>query len=84
MWDPEQPGQTAPAAEVLLRRGLEPIELAAKEGLAMINGAACLPVVSALLVGRVSLRSVVHVLGHRLLLVVVVVSVVVLVVQGHK
>ena len=39
MWDPDQPGHKAPAAEVLLRRGLEPIELSAKEGLAMINGA---------------------------------------------
>eukprot|EP00750_Incisomonas_marina_P018079 INCI2701.2.p1 GENE.INCI2701.2~~INCI2701.2.p1 ORF type:complete len:425 (+),score=47.00 INCI2701.2:165-1439(+) len=38
MWDPDQPGHKAPAAEVLLRRGLEPIELSAKEGLAMING----------------------------------------------
>ena len=38
MWDPDAPGQHAPAKEVLARKGLAPIQLAAKEGLAMING----------------------------------------------
>lgn len=38
MWDPDNPGTMAPAADVLARNGLEPIRLEAKEGLAMING----------------------------------------------
>ena len=40
MWDPDRPGERVqvPAAEVLRRKGLEPIRLEAKEGLAMING----------------------------------------------
>jgi len=38
MWDPDAPGTRVPAAELLARKGLEPVELAAKEGLAMING----------------------------------------------
>jgi len=38
MWDPKNPGTKAPAADVLKASGLSPIRLAAKEGLAMING----------------------------------------------
>jgi histidine ammonia-lyase len=37
MWDPRD-GQQHPAADVLAAHGLRPIELTAKEGLAMING----------------------------------------------
>eukprot|EP00300_Choanocystis_sp_HF-7_P034764 c47750_g1_i1.p1 GENE.c47750_g1_i1~~c47750_g1_i1.p1 ORF type:complete len:539 (-),score=103.19 c47750_g1_i1:134-1750(-) len=37
MWDPAT-GQIAPAKDVLARHGLPPIELRAKEGLALING----------------------------------------------
>eukprot|EP01135_Chromosphaera_perkinsii_P009646 Nk52_evm96s1810 gene=Nk52_evmTU96s1810 len=37
MWNPDS-CQYEPATEVLKKHGLEPIELAAKEGLAMING----------------------------------------------
>merc|ERR1719272_2124577 len=37
MWDPRD-GQQKDAAEVLAAHGLKPIELTAKEGLAMING----------------------------------------------
>jgi len=35
-WGPD--GQTIPAAEMLARHGLEPIELQAKDGLSLING----------------------------------------------
>lgn len=38
LWDPKNPGSTAPAADVLAAAGLSPIRFGAKEGLAMING----------------------------------------------
>ena len=38
MWDPDIPDKQSPSNEVLQRKGIEPIRLEAKEGLAMING----------------------------------------------
>jgi histidine ammonia-lyase len=46
-------GETIPGAEALRRLGREPLELAPKEGLALINGTHFMAGIGALLVGRV-------------------------------
>ena len=51
MWDPDT-GKIAPSASVLLKHGLSPIQLEAKEGLAMINGTQLMSSISAEAVTR--------------------------------
>lgn len=43
-------GKRVPAAEALAAAGLEPVELAAKEGLALINGTQCMTAIASLAV----------------------------------
>ncbi|MEB3188493.1 MAG: histidine ammonia-lyase [bacterium] len=51
--DVEVDGQVLPAREGLARRGLEPVRLAAKEGLALVNGTQAMTAMGCLAVHRV-------------------------------